>query len=169
MNNALRKSINVKGMLRRKNDRVSNKHNWELYRKQRNLCTQLRKQSIRTYMLKTCTERKQLNGTVFWDMVKPLISDKGSKSYTNITLLDDSKIINDPSDVCCLLNDYFVNVTKDIGIQDAIIDSDTSILNDYKDHESVMYVKNNLASRDDFHFKHVNPDDVYFVIPFCKC
>ena len=58
-------------------------------------------------------------------MVKPLISDKGSKSNTNITLLDDSKIFNDPSDVCCLLNDYFVNVTKDIGIQDAIIDSDT--------------------------------------------
>ena len=99
-------------------------------------------------------------------MVKPLISDKGSKSNTNITLLDDSKIINDPSDVCCLLNGYFVNVTKDIGIQDAIIDSDTidSILNDYKDHESVMYVKINLASRDNFHFKHVNPDDVYSVI-----
>ena len=153
-------------MLRRKNDRVSNKHNWELYRKQRNLCTQLRKQSIRTYMLKTCTERKQLNGPVFWDMVKPLISDKGSKSNTNITLLDDSKIINDPSVVCCLLNDYFVNVTKDIGIQDAIIDSDTidSILNDYKDHESVMYVKNNLTSQDGFHFKHINPDDVYSVI-----
>ena len=60
-------------MLQRKNDRVSNKHNWKLYRKQRNLCTQLRKQSIRTYMLKTCTERKQLNGTVFWDIVKLLI------------------------------------------------------------------------------------------------
>ena len=58
--------------------------------------------------------------------------------------MDDSKIINDPSDVCCLLKDDFVNVTKDIGIQDAIVDGDTidSILNGYKDHESVMYVKN---------------------------
>ena len=55
--------------------------------------------------------------SVFWDMVKPLITDKGSKSNPNSTLLDDSKIINDPSDVCCLLSDYFVNVTKDIGIQ----------------------------------------------------
>ena len=27
-----------------------------------------------------------------------------------------------------------------------------------------MYVKNNLASQDGFHFKHVNPDDVYSVI-----
>ena len=27
-----------------------------------------------------------------------------------------------------------------------------------------MFVKNNLASRDGFHFKHVNPDDVYSVI-----
>ena len=75
-------------------------------------------------------------------------------------------MINDPSDVCCLLNDYFVNDTKDIGIQDAIVDGDTidSILNDYKDHESVMYVKNNLASQDRFHFKHVNLDNVRSVI-----
>ena len=27
-----------------------------------------------------------------------------------------------------------------------------------------MYVKNNLASQDGFHFRHVNPDDVYSVI-----
>ena len=36
----------------------------------------------------------------------------------------------------------------------------------YKDHESVMYVKNNLASQDRFHFKHVIPDNVRSVIQF---
>ena len=166
MNNTLRKSINVKGMLCRRNEKFHNKHNWELYRKQRNLCTKIRKQSIRTYMLKTCTERKQMNGTVFWDMMKPLISDKGSKSNTNITLIDDSKIINDSKDVCCMFNQYFVNVTRGIGVHDPIIESDTidSILNAYNDHESVLYVKNNLASPDHFHFAHVSPKYVLSVI-----
>ena len=117
-------------------------------------------------MLKTCTERKQLNGTVFWDMMKPLISDKGSKSNTNITLIDDSKIINDPKDVCCMFNQYFVNVTRGIGVHDPIIESDTidSILNAYSDHESVLYVKNNLANPDHFHFAHVSPKNVLSVI-----
>ena len=68
---------------------------------------------------------------VFWDMMKPLISDKRSKSNTNITLIDYSKIINDPEDVCCILNQYFDNVTRGIGIYDPIIENDTidSILN----------------------------------------
>ena len=37
--------------------------------------------------------------TVLWDMMKPLISDKASKINSNITLIDDSKIINDPKNV----------------------------------------------------------------------
>ena len=112
----------------RRNEKFHNKHNWELYRKQRNLFTKIKKN-----LLKTCIERKQMNGTVFWDMMKPLISDKGSKSNTNITLLDDSKIINDPKDVCCMFNQYFVNVTRGIGVYDPIIESDTidSILHAY--------------------------------------
>ena len=77
-------------------------------------------------MLKTCSERKQMNGTVFWDMMKPLISDNGSKSNTNITLIDDSKIINDPKDVCCIFIWYFVNITRGICIHDPIIESDTN-------------------------------------------
>ena len=121
---------------------------------------------IRTYMLKTCTERKQMNSTVFCDMVKPLISDKGSKTNTNITLIDDSKMINDPKDVCCILNQYFVNITRGIGIYDPIIESDTidSILNAYSDQESALHVKNNLANPDHFHFAQVSPEKVLSVI-----
>ena len=103
---------------------------------------------------------------VFWDMMTLLISDKGSKSNTNITLIDDSKIINDAKDVCCILNQYFVNVTRGIGIDDPISESNTidSILNVYSDHESVLYTKNNLANPDYFHFAHVSSEKVLSVI-----
>ena len=81
-------------------------------------------------------------------------------------MIDDSKIINDPKDVCCILNQYFVNVTRGIDIYDPIIECDTidSILNAYSDHESVLYVKNNLANPDHFHFALVSPEKVLSVI-----
>ena len=66
MNNALRKSINVKCMLRRKNDRVSNKHNWDLYRKQRNLCTQLKK-TIHSYLY---VENMYREKTIKWNCIR---------------------------------------------------------------------------------------------------
>ena len=39
-----------------------------------------------------------------------------------------------------------------------------SILNAYSDHESVLYVKNNLANPDYFHFANVSPNNVLSVI-----
>ena len=48
---------------------------------------------------------------------------KNINSNTNITLIDDSKIINDPKDVCCILNQYFVNVTRSISMYDPIIET----------------------------------------------
>ena len=47
-----------------------------------------------------------------------------------------------------------------------LLKSDTidSILNAYNDHEFVLYVKNNLANPDHFHFAHVSPENVLSVI-----
>ena len=39
-----------------------------------------------------------------------------------------------------------------------------SILNVYSDHESVLYVKNNLANPDHFHCAHVSPKNVLSII-----
>ena len=91
---------------------------------------------------------------------------QGSKSDTNITLIDNSKTINDSKDVCYIFNQYFVNGTRGIGVHDSIIESNTidDVLIAYSDHESVLYVKNNLASPDHCHVAHVSRENVLFVI-----
>ena len=60
-------------------------------------------------------------------MMKPLISDRGSKRHTNnnINVIDDSKNINDSKDICSILNQCFVHVTRGISVHHPIIESDT--------------------------------------------
>ena len=53
MNNELRKAINVKNMLRRKYDKCKSKQNWQIFKKQRNTVSILRKASLQKK--KICT------------------------------------------------------------------------------------------------------------------
>ena len=61
-----------------------------------------------------------------------------------------------------MFNQYFANVTRGISVHDPIIESDPidSILNVYSDHETDLYVKNNLANPDHFLCANVSPENV---------
>ena len=66
------------------------------------------------------------NGKDFWKTIKPLMSDKCLAGSENITLLENDNIVNNPTKVGNILNEYYINVTKkDIGPYDAIKDQDT--------------------------------------------
>ena len=101
------------------------------------------------------------NGKEFWQNMKPLISNNIREENNDIVLLNDNVIVNDQRDVCNLLNDYFVNVTKDIGECDRIQETDkfTDIINTHAMHDSVQYIKTNLKSKTNFSF-HLATEDV---------
>ena len=61
----------------------------------------------------------------FWPTIKPFLSKKRSGVNSEILLSENGKIISDQNEVCEVFNNFFVNVTKDIG-------SDTRISNDLK-------------------------------------
>ena len=54
MNSELRKSINVRNMLKRKFDQCKDYENWERYRRQRNIVIKLRKKSLSLYLKTKC-------------------------------------------------------------------------------------------------------------------
>ena len=117
-------SINVRNMLKRKFDKCKDYENWERYRRQRNIVIKLRKKSLSLYLKKKCNLTH--DGKDFWKTVKPLISDK-TKGSDEITLLENDSIVNDKMLVADILNNYYVNVTRDIGVADDITESDTLI------------------------------------------
>ena len=123
MNSKLRKAINVKNMLWRKYNKIRSRINWERYRTHRNYVSKLRKQSMNSYLVNKCNG--PTTGREFWNTVKPLISTKNMSSNDNIMLMENGEVIREPNKLCNVFNDYFVNIAKDIGINDPIKYDDT--------------------------------------------
>ena len=123
MNSELRKAINVRNMLRRRYDKCKNKHNWENYKLQRNNVCKLRKSSKNQYLREKCNQNVNIKD--FWQTITPMISNKSKGSMTDISLLETDTIINEPTQVADVFNNYHGNVTKDIGFKDDIDENDS--------------------------------------------
>jgi hypothetical protein len=123
--------------------------NWETYRKQRNLVTKLKKTSIKTYFFER-TAGGQKSST-FYPTIKPFLSNKGMKSNNSIILCENDKIVNDPKEVIEIFNNFFVNVTKDIGDKNIKID---------KAHPNINKIETNRTNKDQLFFKPINEDFV---------
>jgi len=160
MNCKLRKSINVKHMLQRRWKKCPTESNWEQFRRQRNLVTSLQKRSIQHYLKEKC--QGTTNGKEFWNTVNPLISDKYMGS-SEITLMEKGSIVNDGTHVSNILNDYYVNITKEIGTPNNLTDnlSVDDITESHRSDDCIKYIKQNIAQESHFSFSEVSLDVIY--------
>ena len=88
--------------------------NWERYRKKRNECVKLTKMVKRQYFQNLNINCVKDNKT-FWKAVKPYLSNK-VKTTSNIVLVENEEIISDNNKIAEIMNDYFVNITKELNI-----------------------------------------------------
>ena len=148
MNDELRKSINVRNMLKRKNKKINSQENWIRYRAHRNHVNSLRKKSLQQYIKIKCNQ--------------PIISNKCGNICDQITLLEDGEIINDVRRIGNVFNDYYVNETQKIGQQDRITDdvSLDDVINLYKDKECITRIQSGMKHGNHFSFQLISNDDV---------
>ena len=147
MNSELRKAIYKKKMLYNKYHKYRNKTNWVLYRKQRNYVTKLRKQSIKLYFFERCGGGPKSKD--FWPTIKPFLSSKSAKYDCDIILLE-KDLISDQKEVSCVLNDFYINIAQEIGINAQWYELDT--------HPSILAFNENSPAEGypTFDFKPVN-------------
>ena len=130
-----------------------NTKTWEKFRKQRNLVTKLKKNSMKTYFLERCTGgAKNVN---FWKTVKPFFSNKCNSGDQNIILCEDNKIINDTCEVSEKFNTFFSTVADKIG-EDTVYDPTT--------HPSILEIKNHVDVEKNFEFQHITSDKIEKII-----
>ena len=159
----IRKAIMVRSKLRHKFNQYNNKSTETAYKKQRNLCTYLIRKAKRDYYSSldpsNVTDNKKL-----WRIVKPLFSDK-FLSNEIITLVEGSEVIQDNTKVCEVFNDFFSNAVSNMNIQiNSELLNDTIDVTDpvqkaifkYKDHPSIMRIKEKYGFGDKFLFHHVS-------------
>ena len=115
MNKTLSKAFMHRSKLKNKFHKFPTEANKNLYKKHRNFCVNLLKKEKKKYYsnldLKDIADSKK-----FWQCVKPQFSSK-SKSKTNITIVDNEKVVTDKGEVAEILNNYFIEAVQNLEIE----------------------------------------------------
>ena len=95
----LRKRIYTRTRLKKRYNRNPTKENEVIFKKQRNTCVALRKKEIKQHF-KKAREAGLVSNRVFWNLVKPFISNKGGLAGSDISLVKNNRIVTE--DKVCL-------------------------------------------------------------------
>ena len=143
------------------------------YKKQRNLCVNLRKKAIKQHIRKV-TDSGITEDKKHWKVIKPFITNKNGLSNNNITLIHNNSVITDDKELTSLFNDHYINVVeKTTGVKPFCISYGNfknkneficDIISRYKNHPSIVKVKemilHNEAFSQLFNFKEISQTDV---------
>ena len=105
MNKTLSKEIMTRSRLRNRYNKTPTEENLAAYKKQRNYCVKLARNTKREYYNNLKTNKVTDNKT-FWNTIKPLFSDK-QKVRQQITLIEGDDIISTDKEVAKKMNDFF--------------------------------------------------------------
>ena len=160
MSKELKKALLYRNQLRNKYYKFRTSHYLTLYRVQRNKVTSIKRKEIQKYF-----EDKCKNGTRnkdFWKAVKPLFSKSRTKS-DSIPLYENGEIITDDQHVCNVFNNFFRDIGSEIGQLEDNPRPLNDIINNYKEHESIKMIKENIkgnSADQKFIFRFVSDFDV---------
>ena len=81
MNKALRKAIMTRSRLKNKFNKNSSEKYWNSYKKKRNFCLKLLRQTKEKYF-NNINVKKVSDNKIYWKSVKPFFSNKGLNSHS---------------------------------------------------------------------------------------
>ena len=113
----------------------------------------------------------------FWQTIRPAFMDK-IKTQNKMILVEDENIISTSKVIAETMNDYFMNITKSLHIahfqsrqldmnsnqSDKSITNDTnsldSIISSFKDHPSIIEIKQHTKNLTTFNFEKVSVNEI---------
>ena len=111
MNKTLRKAIYTRSRFKNNLNKNPTDDNKIKYKKQRNLCVNLRKKAIKQHIRKV-TDSGIIENKKPWEVIKPFITNKNGLSNNNITLIHNNSVITDDKELTSLFNDHYINVVE---------------------------------------------------------
>ena len=147
-----RRAIRLRNRLWKKYTRQHSESSWSDYKKQRNVCTSLRRKAIGCYFQSkahdSVTKPKK-----FWKFFGPIFRTKHSHS-NDINLIEDNNFLGDKQQIASVFNDYFVNIASNVHELKNDLFS-----NGFCDHPSIFHIKSFMQNNDcsdNFSFKPTN-------------
>ena len=139
----------------------------EEYNKQRNYCVSLLRKTKRSYY-ENLNERNVTDTKNFWKTVKPYLSNKNI-SNSKITLVENDTILTEDKKVAKELNDFFSTIVMNLGISRPndfdplsvnIRDKTIQAIVKYRDHPSIVAIRNKCNRTPDFIFPNVSAEEI---------
>ena len=128
-----------------------NNKNWNTYKTLRNKKTQVMRNSIKNYFMERCSGGPKSKD--FWPTIKPFLSKNSqSKNSNNVILKENNILISDQTEVCETLNNFYVNIADNIGIN-----NNTPVNNQ---HPSISKISNHHTSNPTFSFKYITEKEI---------
>ena len=145
-----RKAIMKRSKSRNKFNEEENIGNWSEYKRQRNLCSNLLKQSKKRHFnslnVNDVTENKK-----FWKTIKPFFTEK-NKTTNNIILTENNQTVREDKAICQIFT-YFTHVTKGVKLRQ--VDESEP----FENEECCRLIRKNYGG-DSFSSKSISKDDV---------
>ena len=141
---------------------------------QRNKCVSLRKKAIKQHF-KKATAGGLISNSDFWNLVKPFLSNKGGLVGDDISLVHNNQIVTDDSELTEIFNNHYINIVEKTSGQKPCNISDTVkydddrllvrlILEKYKDHPSVLAIREGSDTSNSFSFHEVQHHEVWALL-----
>ena len=166
-NRELSKEVMKRTRLRKKFLKYKTIEYQEEYNKQRNYCVSLLRKTKRSYY-ENLNERNVTDTKNFWKTVKPYISNKNI-SNSKITLVENDTILTKDKKVAKELNDLFSTIVMNLGISrpndfdplsENIRDKTIQAIVKYRDHPSIVAIKNKCNRTPYFIFPNVSAEEI---------
>ena len=160
MNKEIRKEIMLRSKLKNISNREKTDESYEAYKKQRNKCTYILRRAKKDFY-NNLDPSLITDNKMFWKTVKPFFSEK-KISNNHITLFDNNEIISDDDVIAETFNDFFANAVKNLNIHidpeflsktDGIEDPIVKAVEKFKNHPSIVKIKEVNANMENFTFK----------------
>ena len=184
INKKINKEIMKRSRLRNKFLNTKKDIDRKAYNKQRNLCVSLIRSEKKNFFSNINTSDITDNKT-FWKTVKPFFTDK-IKTKSKITLIEKNivsqegqekivseKIITEDEAVAEVFNNFFINIVPNLKISTdhgydndfiATDDQVTNAVNKFRNHSSIIMIKNKKVADQSFSFGPVTYDDVLKIV-----
>ena len=172
MNKELKQAIYRRSRLKNKYNKEPTIENRNNYKKQRNMCVNLRKKAVKKYF-KNITESGIMENKLFWKTLKPFVTNKSGVSNDNIMIVDNECLITDDKVLARMLNYHYINIVeKSSGVKPNSIDFKEAqnkqgvidiIIKKFENHPSIIKIKESCTvTSEGFKFIEINEEDIEF-------
>ena len=183
INKKINKEIMKRSRLRNKFLNTKSDIDRKAYNRQRNLCVSLIRSEKKNFY--SNINKSDITDKTFWKTVKPFFTDK-IKTKSKITLIEKNivsqegqekivseKIITEIQAVAEVFNEFFINIVPNLKISTdhghdndfiATDDQVTNAVNKFRNHSSIIMIKNKKKNDQSFSFGPVAYDDVLKIV-----